>query len=351
MVDDYSQRHKFVVSYTGFREVRNDGMKKHKTKIIVVFVICISLAGAWFLGGAPDISMPGANSGIAEANTSDTSSNTIVEGSLPLIGNEYVGDNASWDTEQYNDPGNDYNPHYNPGDVVNNANEYLNEHAADTPEESVNFDETEGSAPEEYSNAYNEPGEIADISNPENNDSPESDTNPSADYPSIAENYPLADSTPEPTPSPETPAPDGEPFTVTLTVRADMLLYNMHLLDRDKHELVPLDGFIFPQTAVTAYPGESVFNVLQREMRRARIHMASRFTPVFNSAYIEAINNIYEFDAGALSGWVYSVNGYFPGFGSSRYLVGPGYDIVLHFTLDRGRDVGAILPDGGQEDE
>ncbi len=38
-------------------------------------------------------------------------------------------------------------------------------------------------------------------------------------------------------------------------------------------------------------------------------------TPAYNSAYIEGIANIYEFDCGALSGWTYTVNGVSPGVG------------------------------------
>jgi len=129
-------------------------------------------------------------------------------------------------------------------------------------------------------------------------------------------------------------------FYVTLSARVDTLLNNMHLLHRDKHELVPDDGVIFFSANVRAYEGESVFNVLQREMRRTGIHMSSRFTPGFNSAYIEAINNIFELDGGPLSGWMYRVNGWFPNFGSSRYLLQPGDVIEWMYTVDLGRDVG-----------
>jgi hypothetical protein len=142
-------------------------------------------------------------------------------------------------------------------------------------------------------------------------------------------------------------AGDGS-FTVTLSVRVDTILYNLHLLDREKHELIPDDGVVFPVTTVTAYEGESVFNVLQREMRRARIHMASRFTPVYNSAYLEAINNIYEFDMGPTSGWVYIVNDWCPNYGISRYLLRPGDVIELNYTCDLGRDLGVDGISGGQ---
>ena len=140
-------------------------------------------------------------------------------------------------------------------------------------------------------------------------------------------------------------------FTVTLTVRADTILNNMHLLSMEKHELVPADGLIFPPAVVEVYEGESVFDVLHREMRQAGIHMAFRNTPIYNSAYVVAINNLYEFDAGGLSGWMYKVNGWFPNYGSSRYLLSPGDVIEWVYTCDLGRDVGGCLLTGGQTDE
>ena len=48
--------------------------------------------------------------------------------------------------------------------------------------------------------------------------------------------------------------------------------------------------------------GESVYDVLQRVCKANKIHMESSFTPVYNSAYIEGIHNLYEFDVGKLSG-------------------------------------------------
>jgi hypothetical protein len=150
------------------------------------------------------------------------------------------------------------------------------------------------------------------------------------------------------------PVPDGKPipvepqdavvdensFSCTLTVRCDTLLDNLKMLDAEKHELVPADGVIFPQTTVRFYEGESVFNILQREMKRAEIHMEFANTPIYNSAYIEGINNLYEFDAGELSGWMYKVNDWYPNYGCSRYQVRDGDVIELNYTCDLGRDLG-----------
>jgi len=136
-------------------------------------------------------------------------------------------------------------------------------------------------------------------------------------------------------------------LTCTLSVRCDTILANMSSLNPDKAELVPADGVIFPPTVVTFYEGESVFNVLQREMRRNGIHMEFVNTPIYNSAYIEGIHNLYEFDCGGLSGWMYKVNGWFPNYGCSRYVLQDGDVVEWVYTCDLGRDVGGGGAVGG----
>ena len=150
------------------------------------------------------------------------------------------------------------------------------------------------------------------------------------------------------------PVPEGKPLpvepqdvefsevthTCTLSVRCDTILDNIAWLDPEKVELVPEDGVLFPVTEVTFYEGESVFNVLQREMRKAGIHMEFADTPMYNSAYIEGIGNLYEFDCGELSGWMYKVNGWFPNYGCSRYQLQEGDVVEWVYTCDLGEDVG-----------
>ena len=136
-------------------------------------------------------------------------------------------------------------------------------------------------------------------------------------------------------------------YTCTLSVRCDTILEHLDWLDPDKADLVPSDGVIFPATEVTFYEGESVFNVLQREMKKAGIHMEFENTPLYNSAYIEGIHNLYEFDCGDLSGWMYRVNGWFPNYGCSRYQLQAGDVVEWVYTCDLGADVGgaAVLGD------
>jgi len=128
-------------------------------------------------------------------------------------------------------------------------------------------------------------------------------------------------------------------MTVTLIISVATILDNMDRLRDGKAGLIPADGIILHDTVVF-YEGESVFNVLLREVRRNRIHMEFSNTPIYNSAYIEGINNIYEFDVGERSGWIYSVNDHFPNYGSSRYTLQDGDVIRWLFTCDRGADIG-----------
>lgn len=138
-------------------------------------------------------------------------------------------------------------------------------------------------------------------------------------------------------------------LSVTLSVSAATILDNMDIFDKDKLEVLPADGIIYKAQKVTFYEGESVFDVLLREMKKNKIHMEFTMTPIYNSNYIEGINNLYEFDAGELSGWMYKVNGWFPNYGSSRYVLKDGDVIEWVYTCDLGRDVGGYSATGGQK--
>ena len=108
---------------------------------------------------------------------------------------------------------------------------------------------------------------------------------------------------------------------------------------------------ILETTTVTFSEGESVFDVLKRVTRQQRIHMEFEMTPIYNSAYIEGIHNLYEFDCGNLSGWMYKVNGWFPNYGCSRYQLKQGDVVEWVYTCDLGKDVGGGYSTGQGESE
>jgi hypothetical protein len=132
-----------------------------------------------------------------------------------------------------------------------------------------------------------------------------------------------------------------------LNVTGSTILNNLDMLDPDKLEMVPSGGVILSKTTVTFYEGESVFDVLQRVCKEKGIHMEAAWTPIYNSAYVEGIHNLYEFDCGALSGWMYKVNGWYPNYGSSRYQLKDGDTVEWRFTCDLGNDIGGGYAVGG----
>jgi hypothetical protein len=99
-------------------------------------------------------------------------------------------------------------------------------------------------------------------------------------------------------------------------------------------------GPVMRTRTVTFKKGATVFDVLQRECRDAGIHLEFEYTPMYESAYIEGIDNLYEFDRGELSGWMYSVNGWFPNYGCSKYKLKDGDEIRWRYTCDLGKDIG-----------
>ena len=151
------------------------------------------------------------------------------------------------------------------------------------------------------------------------------------------------------------PVPEGKPlpvepedqevdkkktYTCTFSIECSTILNNLKDLDPDKRELVPSNGVILAPTKVTFYEGESVFDVLQRVCKEKGIHLESSWTPIYNSAYIEGIHNLYEFDCGELSGWMYRVDGWYPNYGCSRYQLVDGEKVEFRYTCDLGKDVG-----------
>ena len=133
---------------------------------------------------------------------------------------------------------------------------------------------------------------------------------------------------------------DGK-LSCTLEIRCDVLLDNLDQLKTEKAALVPEDGVLLPVTEVEFDGGESVFDVFRKVLREEKIHFEYVDASAYDSVYIEGIGNLYEFDCGPQSGWMYSVNGVHPGLGCSAYTLADGDVIVFCYTCDLGADVGA----------
>jgi len=109
-----------------------------------------------------------------------------------------------------------------------------------------------------------------------------------------------------------------------------------------KAEFVPSDGVILSPVTVAYSAGETVFDVLQRACTQTGLQLEYSWTPLYDSYYVEGINQLYEFDCGFESGWMYKVNDWFPNYGCSSYTVEDGDVIVWCYTCKGlGVDVGA----------
>ncbi|MEK3795866.1 DUF4430 domain-containing protein [Paenibacillus sp. FSL R7-0204] len=119
-----------------------------------------------------------------------------------------------------------------------------------------------------------------------------------------------------------TPKPDN---VVTLSITGD-----------EEH------GVILAAAQYEIKKGESVLDLLKRITRGQKIQMEYQGSKAF--AYVEGIDNLYESDHGAESGWMYKVNGEFPSKAAGSWIVEPGDTIEWLYTLDLGKDLGAKAP-------
>ena len=130
----------------------------------------------------------------------------------------------------------------------------------------------------------------------------------------------------------------------TIEIRCDTIINNLGSLKAGKEGYVPASGTILATSRVSFEDGEPVFDVLQRACSAAGLQLEYSWTPMYNSYYIEGINNLYEFDCGNESGWMYKVNGWFPNYGCSSYTLKDGDVIVWCYTCKGlGADVGGRM--------
>lgn len=151
--------------------------------------------------------------------------------------------------------------------------------------------------------------------------------------------------TPAPTPEQK---PDSKKNTVTITIRCDTAVNNGMHLESKWAGIVPASGVILPVTTVEIEEGDTVFDVLSYVCEKYKIHMEYS-GGTSSGCYVEGINNLYEFDGGRWSGWMYCVNDWYPNYGCGVYYVKAGEVIEWNYTCDLGLDLDGGWWDGAQE--
>ena len=126
--------------------------------------------------------------------------------------------------------------------------------------------------------------------------------------------------------------------TVTISIRCDTAV-NIGMAKEAKWAgIVPESGCILDTTKVAFEDGDTVFDILCDVRDTYKLQM--QYKGSNGSQYVQGINNLYEFDGGRWSGWMYCVNGWYPNYGSGQYVVKNGDVIEWNYTCDLGKDLG-----------
>ena len=121
---------------------------------------------------------------------------------------------------------------------------------------------------------------------------------------------------------------------VTFTIRCDTIA------GLGDSEFIPEDGCILKETTYAFAQDETVYDILVRAIKDNKLHMEKKKTGSGpRDYYICGIANIYEYDWGELSGWMYYVNGESPSVGCGEYRVKDGDRIEWLYTREIGRDL------------
>ena len=113
----------------------------------------------------------------------------------------------------------------------------------------------------------------------------------------------------------------------TLSITCQEAMQSEQLPDEMK-EVLPKDGIIFSRQEVFVTEGETVLDVLQRELQEKRIALD------ISDGYVKGIGSLYEGACGTTSGWLFRVNGEVPSLGAGQCVVQEGDQIEWLYICD-----------------
>ncbi|HWT75988.1 MAG TPA: DUF4430 domain-containing protein [Mobilitalea sp.] len=122
---------------------------------------------------------------------------------------------------------------------------------------------------------------------------------------------------------------------VYVSIRCDAVV------DKKAADYIPSDGIILEKTEYKLYDGDSVFDILLRVTQQNKIQLEYHGSDnnSIKTVYVKGMNQLYEYDFGELSGWMYRVNSEFPGVGCADYYLSDGDIIEWFYTCDLGKDI------------
>lgn len=127
-------------------------------------------------------------------------------------------------------------------------------------------------------------------------------------------------------------ADESGEITVTLSVFC-------HTASEKPHAShIPDNGVILPETQLSLSKNSTVLDALMLVSKQHGLLIENESASPL-TAYISGINNLYEFDFGELSGWMYFVNSLSPDTGCGEYILKDGDKIEWIYTCNLGDDL------------
>ncbi|MGH4123455.1 MAG: DUF4430 domain-containing protein [Clostridium sp.] len=103
------------------------------------------------------------------------------------------------------------------------------------------------------------------------------------------------------------------------------------------------EGYTIQTINIELQPDDTAWTVLKRELDNRSLKCDFEWTEKYGSVYVQSIEEDGEFDHGPCSGWMYNVNGTYPNFGASKYILKDGDILQWRYTTDLGADLGEDL--------
>ena len=285
-------------------------MNKKKISIVAVSAVVIVSLGLGF------------NSIFKKANTLETDNNdTVVSDQSIETGDELNTEEAKVDKTETKKENKENKKNEDTTDSSGNSNE--------NSSKSTKTDGTETKKPnndevEKTDNSSEKP-------EPSNNEKPKPSNNEKP-KPGNSSTKPK----PENNQTITSPKPKNKTVTIAISCKTAI---NNGLNKKPGFSHLPSNGIILQNMKVEFNEGDTVFDILVKVTRKKGIHMEYRGSG--SNTYIEGINNLYEFDGGSNSGWMYSVNGVYPNYGVGAYKVKSSDVIKFNYTCNLGADLGA----------
>ena len=302
-------------------------MNKKKISIVAVSAVVIVSLGLGF------------NNIFKKANTLETDNNdTVVSDQSIETGDELNTEEAKVDKTETKKENKENKKNEDTTDSSGNSNKNSSKSTKTdgTETKKPNNDEVEkadnsSEKPKPSNNEKPKPGNSSEKPKPSNNEKPKPSNNEKP-KPGNSSTKPK----PENNQTITSPKPKNKTVTIAISCKTAI---NNGLNKKPGFSHLPSNGIILQNMKVEFNEGDTVFDILVKVTRKKGIHMEYRGSG--SNTYIEGINNLYEFDGGSNSGWMYSVNGVYPNYGVGAYKVKSSDVIKFNYTCNLGADLGA----------